>query len=306
MTDSGKDPCCSLFQPKSLFESGLSSGEVSLQGLFDGEFQSGAVSRLDIGGLTRILCFGCLAENSAEVSEAAEARRTFLHGLVSRILSAGVRRSRIKLIRCLRTEAEYAGDNLSCAELSVRMAPLPGGDAADAVTVRSYRSYFVSTGVLRKTEAWRPVLSARATVRRSARVVFSDPVVCAALLNLTPDEILWDYRRLWALYGALALRDLALYTGKIGGRLFHYRDSLNLTADAVIVRPDGTFGLIQTEAGGEPYIDEAAVRLKKLEKKLDREKMPAPSFKMVLAGVGDFAYQRRDGVMVVPIGCLKN
>ena len=69
---------------------------------------------------------------------------------------------------------------------------------------------------------------------------------------------------------------------------------------------NGRYGLIEIKLGGDRLIEEGAKSLLALDSKLDKDRMRAPSFLMVLTGVGDYAYRRRDGVYVVPIGCLKN
>ncbi len=90
------------------------------------------------------------------------------------------------------------------------------------------------------------------------------------------------------------------------GKVYHYRDSLGLECDTVIHLRNGKYGLIEIKLGGDKLIEEGAYNLLKLQDKIDMEKMSHPSFMMVLTAVGDFAYQRKDGVYVVPIRCLKD
>ena len=89
------------------------------------------------------------------------------------------------------------------------------------------------------------------------------------------------------------------------GNVYHYRDSNGLECDAVLHRRNGSYGLIEIKLGGETSIEEASDNLLSLEKIIDTTRMPSPSFKLVLIGVGKYAYRRKDGVYVVPIGCLK-
>lgn len=88
--------------------------------------------------------------------------------------------------------------------------------------------------------------------------------------------------------------------------IYHYRDKDGQECDAVVHLRNGKYGLIEVKLGGDKLIEEGAESLKTLEKKIDTDKMNAPSFLMVLTGTGDYAYRRADGVYVVPIGCLKN
>ena len=93
----------------------------------------------------------------------------------------------------------------------------------------------------------------------------------------------------------------------MNGRLFlFYRDKDGLECDAVLHRRNGTYGLIEIKLGGEGLIEEGAANLKSLAEKIDTTRMKVPSFMMVLTGTGAYAYRRKDGVYVVPIGCLKD
>ena len=92
----------------------------------------------------------------------------------------------------------------------------------------------------------------------------------------------------------------------LNGEVYHYRDKDGQECDAVIHLKNGKYGLIEIKLGGDKLIEEGAKSLKAMEAKIDTDKMNAPSFLMVLIGIGDYAYRRQDGVYVVPIGCLKN
>ncbi len=101
--------------------------------------------------------------------------------------------------------------------------------------------------------------------------------------------------------------DLRVYSEPIGGKVYHYRDKNGLECDAVIHLKNGKYGLVEIKLGGDRLIEEGATNLKKLAEKIDTSKMNEPSFLMVLTGVGQYAYRRpQDGVLVVPIGCLRN
>ena len=102
------------------------------------------------------------------------------------------------------------------------------------------------------------------------------------------------------------MRDLRVYSQGLKGSVYHYRDKTDLECDAVIHLRNGKYGLIEIKIGGESAVEAAAENLKKLENRLDTDKMSTPSFLMVLTGIGQFAYRRKDGVLVVPIGTLKD
>ena len=102
------------------------------------------------------------------------------------------------------------------------------------------------------------------------------------------------------------MRDLRVYAEAINGKVYHYRDKNGLECDAVIHLRDGRYGLVEIKLGGEKLIEEGVVTLKSLADKIDSDKMKRPSFLMVLTATGNYAYQREDGVYVVPIGTLKD
>ena len=97
-----------------------------------------------------------------------------------------------------------------------------------------------------------------------------------------------------------------MFADPLDGELYHYRDKNGLECDAVLQRRNGTYGLIEIKLGREGLIEEGAANLKSLAEKIDTTRMKAPSFMMVLTGTGAYAYRRKDGVYVVPIGCLKD
>lgn len=107
-------------------------------------------------------------------------------------------------------------------------------------------------------------------------------------------------------FETLCIRDLRVFADALGGNVYHYRDKDGLECDAVIHLRNGKYGLVEIKLGGDKFIEEGAQSLKAMEAKIDIGKMNSPSFLMVLTGTGDWAYRRRDGVYVVPIGALKN
>ncbi len=108
------------------------------------------------------------------------------------------------------------------------------------------------------------------------------------------------------MFETLCVRDLRVYADALDGTVYHYRDKTNLECDAVLHRRDGSYGLIEIKLGGDYAVEHGAETLKALAERIDADKMMKPAFLMVLTAVGQFAFQREDGVYVVPIGCLKD
>lgn len=154
-------------------------------------------------------------------------------------------------------------------------------------------------------EAWNPNLRSKAAIRTCGTRYFVDPSIATASLGLGPADLMKDLNTLGLLFETLVVRDLRVYSEAIDGQVFHYRDSNNLECDSVIHLRNGHYALIEVKLGGENLIAEGAKNLLLLENKIDIERMYTPSFKMIVTAVGQYAYQREDGIYVVPIGSLK-
>ena len=154
--------------------------------------------------------------------------------------------------------------------------------------------------------AWNPNLRSKTAIRTSNTRYYSDPSIAAAALGIGPNDLINDLNTFGLLFETLCVRDLRVYANALDGNVYHYRDKSGLECDAVIHLRNGKYGLIEIKLGGEKLIEEGIKNLKLLEGKIDTEKMNKPSFLMVLTGVGDYAYRRKDGVYVVPIGSLKD
>ena len=133
-----------------------------------------------------------------------------------------------------------------------------------------------------------------------------DPSIAVAALGLGPQDLIGDLNTFGLFFETMCIRDLRVFADALNGKVYHFRDKTGLECDAVVHLRNGSYGLIEVKLGGDKLIEEGAENLKILKDKIDITKMKAPSFLMVLIGVGDYAYRRPDGVYVVPIGCLKD
>ena len=155
--------------------------------------------------------------------------------------------------------------------------------------------------------AWNPNLRSKTAIRTSDTRYFVDPSIATAALGIGPEDLINNLIDFGFYFECLAVRDLRVYADALDGQLYHFRDKNGLECDAVLHRNNGEYGLIEIKIGGEDNINKGAKTLKTLAGKIDTEKMKAPSFLMVLTGIGNYAYKRpEDGVLVVPIGCLKD
>ena len=160
--------------------------------------------------------------------------------------------------------------------------------------------------VIEDLEAWNPNLRSKSAIRTSDTRHFVDPSIGTAALGLGPSDLINDLNSFGLFFEDLAVRDLRVFAEALDGRLYHYRDSSGLECDTVIHRRNGTYALVEVKLGGDKLIEEGVNALKTLATAIDTTKMPSPSFMMVLTAVGQYAYQRPDGIFVVPLGCLKD
>lgn len=160
--------------------------------------------------------------------------------------------------------------------------------------------------VIEDMPAWNPNLRSKTSVRTSETRYYIDPSLATAALQVGPQDLINDLKTFGFIFECLCVRDLRVYADALDGNVYHYRDKNKLECDAVVHLRDGKYGLIEVKLGGEKLIDEGAANLIKLKGQIDTDRMKEPSFMMVLTGVGRYAYKRADGVIVVPVGCLKN
>jgi predicted AAA+ superfamily ATPase len=143
----------------------------------------------------------------------------------------------------------------------------------------------------------------KTAVRTSDKRYFVDPSIAAGMLKSSPKKLFGDMNTFGLLFESLVIRDLKIYTQTNGGSVFHYRDKTGLEADAIIHLNDNKWGLVEVKLGNAEF-DKASENLLKLEERIDTEKLGKPAFKMIITSTG-YAYKRQDGVIIVPIGCLK-
>jgi predicted AAA+ superfamily ATPase len=171
-------------------------------------------------------------------------------------------------------------------------------------TVQSYLKGLKRIFVIEDQPAWNPALRSKSRLRKTPKRHFIDPSIAVAALNTNPDGLLKDFNTFGYLFESLCIRDLRIYSQVLDGDVFHYRDNTGLESDAIIALRDGRWGAVEIKMGPKE-IDKAADNLLKLKERIDEKKMNPPSFLMVLTGNG-YAIKRKDGVLCVPISCLRD
>ena len=173
-------------------------------------------------------------------------------------------------------------------------------------TIASYIKALKKIFVIEDMKAWNPNLRSKTAIRTSDTRYYTDPSIAVAALGVGPEDLLNDPNTFGLLFETMAVRDLRVYADSLGGDVYHFRDKEGLECDAVVHLRNGSYGLVEIKLGGETLIKDGVATLTELAGKIDTEKMKAPSFLMVLTGIGEYPYRRaEDGVLVVPIDCLK-
>jgi len=295
-------------RPMSLFESGDSNGDVSVKDLFASPQKISGESVLDIDRLAFLTCRGGWPRAvSLSADIALEQAFDYFDAVVKADVSRvdGISRDPERVKRLMRSYARHQGTQ---AATSVICDDLKGNDS----TILEYDSILAYIKALKKIfviedmAAWNPNLRSKTAIRTSDTRYFVDPSIATAALGLGPDDLIADLNTFGLLFETLCVRDLRVFADSLDGQVYHYRDKSGLECDAVIHLRNGSYGLVEIKLGGEKMILAGAENLLKLSEKIDTTKMRKPSFQMVLTGTGNYAYCRKDGVLIVPIGCLKS
>jgi len=296
-------------RPMSLFESGESSGDISLRELFQtkNSFIRGS-SALSLKDIAFLICRGGwpMALNIPEdiaLQQAIDYYDAVVNEDISRV--DGVRKDKTYTRRLMRSYARNQGSQVSIDTLINDLNENESSDPCNK-TIISYIKALREIFVIEDMEAWNPNLRSKTAIRTSDTRYFADPSIATAALGIGPGDLFEDLETMGLLFETMAVRDLRVYADAIDASVYHYRDKNGLECDAVIHCRNGSYGLIEVKLGGDKLIEEGAASLKKLASKIDTDKMNTPSFMMVLTANGDSAYRRTDNVIVVPIGCLKN
>lgn len=291
----------------SLWESRDSSGDVSLEALFEGGKNSDvyAESNLSIEDIAYLICRGgwpgVLQLEKQDALDVA-------YNYVDEVINLDVQRvddTEKNPERVRQVLRSYARNISTMTTATTIMQDVKANDIS--ITDKTLSNYLAALRrlfVIEDLKAWQPSLRSKTGIRTSDKRHFTDPSIATALLELNPQSILDDFNLFGYLFEDLCVRDLRAYIQTLRGSVFHYHDNSGMESDIVLRLYDGRWALVEVKTGSK-QIDEASTNLVKLASTIDTAKIGEPSFLMVLTG-GQYAYRRKDGVYVVPIGCLKN
>lgn len=295
-------------RPMSLWESEDSTGSASLEQIFENKFQAGTSKNHTLDDITYLICRGGWPASIGKSPQVALRQAfNYIDAVENQEMSDidSIKRDSTIVHQLLRS---YARHQATQAPISTIQADLSSSDnkTISDNTIIAYLDALRRLFVIEDTPAWNPNLRSKAAIRSSSTRYFVDPSIATAALRIGPKDLASDLKTLGVLFETMAIRDLRVYADAIDGDVFHYRDNNGLECDAIVHLKNGHYGLIEIKLGGETLIEEGAKTLKRLSEKINTDKMYPPSFLMVLVGVGTYAYQRKDGILVVPIGSLKD
>lgn len=295
-------------RPMSLYESGESTGTVSLKDLFEGKSIDVQQNDLNVEDIAFLTCRGgwpwaTIISKKVALDQVFDYVDSVIRRDIQRVDKVKRSAERAKLL--LRSYARNISQQVSYGTIRKDML---SNDAStlDEDTVADYIKALKKLFVIEDLAAWNPNIRSKAAIRTSDTRHFVDPSIGTAILGLGPKDLINDLKSFGFFFGDMVVRDLRVYAEALDGELYHYRDSSGLECDTVLHRRNGSYALMEVKLGGEQNIEDGAKSMLSLAKNIDTDKMPAPSFMAVIVGVGQYAYQRKDGVYVIPIGCLKD
>jgi len=292
-----------LMRPLSLFESGDSNGTISLEGLFASSDIKGASSLSVKGMVSALIRGGWPATINKDKAYSAEYIKNYINNVANIDISSvdNVKRNPLLVWQLLRSISRNVSTVVSNTTIQ---RDIQNCESISDKTLSGYINALNRIYILEDLYAWNPSLRSSAIVRTSPKRHFVDPSIATSILNVSEEALLKDMNTLGFLFESLCIRDLRIYAESIDGEVYHYRDSSDFEIDAIVQMRDGRWGAIEIKLGMNE-IDKASRNLLRLRDSIDEERMMKPSFLMILTA-GQHAFTLEDGIMVVPIGCLRN
>lgn len=295
-------------KPMTLFESGESNGKISLTDIRSKKINvDGIKTDLTYEKIAYVLCRGGWPTSlNLSVKQSLEIAKNYIDVLCNSDISRvdGVKRNpnlAKAILKAYARQVSTIGSNQSLYDdVKANYA-----DVSER-TIMDYIDVLRKLYIIEEIEAWNPNIRSKTAIRTANKKSMIDPSLAVAVLGCSPKELMLDIRTFGLLFENLVSRDLSVYVNSVGGTLRHYRDRYKLECDNVIHFDDGKYALVETKLGGT-RIKEAEEHLLELRKLIlnNEPKIGEPEFMMVVTGT-DMAYTTDTGVMIVPIGCLRN
>jgi hypothetical protein len=288
-------------RPMSLYESGDSSGSVSLSALFRGEKIKPVKSTVSVTDIAQYICRGGWPESiDLEVKDQLLVARDLLESIIKNDVDEvdGVKKDKEKIRKLIRSYSRNISTLVT--NKTIYQDQNNEGFLLDYKTFDSYVNALQRLFIIENVKAWSPKIRSSSTIRTSDKKQFVDPSIAVAALGLSIDKLKSDFNTFGFFFESICTRDIKIYAQTLNGEVFHYLDSSGLEIDLIIELNDSRWAAIEIKMG-ENEVEKAAENLKKLANLHEKIK---PSFLMILTNT-QLGYQREDGVYIVPIGCLK-
>ena len=298
--------------PMSLYESGESTGSISLMDLFDGKDIEWEESKLTIDNLIYAICRGGWPQSidinnrEAALTIASDLFYQTCHVDISNI--SHVKRNPLWAELLLRS---YSRNICTLAETKTIYTDTSSTTGISKPTFYEYFHDLEDLYIIDEVPAWCPAIRSKEAIRAGNKRNLVDPSIAVAALGLSPAYFNTDFKTLGFLFESLCIRDLKIYSSGMDGKVSYYHDRYGLEADAVLHLKDGRYALIEFKLGNKE-IDIGAEHLCEIERLITEynkteKQVPLrlPDLKIVITAT-EYGYRRDDGVFVIPIGCLRN
>lgn len=292
-----------LMRPMSLFESGHSSGAISIGALLASAPVSCPATDATLTDLIEFVCRGGWPDSlDTGLLEAQQFASDYMTELCRADIEGlnGRRRDPARILRLLRSLARNTATEASIATLA---ADTGGEQPLHVDTVRSYLDFLERVFAVEDQPAWSVRLRSRSRLRHASKKHFVDPSLAVAALEANPQRLQQDLSLFGLLFESLAVRDVRVYAGAHRGVVLHYRDNTGLEVDLIIETGSGAWMGFEVKLGGPDAIDSAAQNLLRLKTRVDTDIIGEPAKLGVITGSG-YGYDRPDGIAVIPITSL--
>lgn len=294
-----------MMRTLSLFESEDSNGAISLKELFNNPGDISGISSKTIADVAKLIVRGGWPNS---IGKKEEITRRQIAGYCDVIAKSeiktidGVQRDEEKTKAILRSFSRHISTRTPNSTILKDI--LSNNETLHKNTLDAYITALKKLYVIEDLTAWSPKLRSKTTIRTSDTRHFVDPAIAAFYLGANSKDLIYDPETFGLLFESMVIRDLRVYTQCLGGTVYHYKDKDGLEADAIIHLNDGRWGAFEVKLGAK-WIDEAAKNLLALKSKIDDSHMNPPSFLGVITAT-EFTYKREDGILVVPLCCLRD
>lgn len=291
----------------SLYETGDSTGDISLKDICEGKFIDKATGKVELRNLARLIIRGGFPGNiNYSASDAKEIVNEYINLIINDDLYRldGISRDKHKVKLLLKSLARNESTTVTNSTLKNDIKEIDKEDI-DVDTLSSYLDAFDRLFLLDNDEPFSTNIRSSVRVKQAEKRHFADPSMACALLNITEDKLINDLETFGFLFESLVIHDLKVYADSFNAKCYHYQDYKNKEIDQVIELEDGSWCAFEIKLGAN-QIDNAAMNLINIRDSILKDNGKAPSILCVICGLTTAAYKRPDGVYVVPITALKN